>query len=111
MPGSFDLPKLFAEFNVRLPGVSLAIVSLGDWLVGRLRNQSVPGWMIVLPFYSLLAIGCFMLLRSNSQSARGAGRALTVSFLVAGSVLFVVIVTALYAPLIAIITALQGGKV
>lgn len=95
--------SIFRDFGAPLPPAAVWILNASRWLLGDQVGQSVPGLYLVIPAF-LVALGAatVLLLHGRSWPVLLGLIAIPVAAIVA-------ITVALYAPLLALIEAFQGG--
>ena len=56
----FVVPKfqqIFLDLKIELPGFTLWLLKTSEWLIGIQYEQTVPGWIFVVPFVAVLGLG------------------------------------------------------
>jgi type IV pilus assembly protein PilC len=78
------IPKfktIFADFGTKLPGLTVALISISEWFV----NGTPPGWVVIL--FSPIAVFLLVKLLKQSESGRFAVDTLKLKIPVLGNIL------------------------
>ncbi len=83
----FIVPKfkdIFSEAGDKLPGVTLLLMKMSDWVTGKVEGQMVPGWIIMLGFPFIIWL--LMRVVSTTESGRHAIDGLKLKIPVVGTI-------------------------
>jgi len=97
--------RIFTDFGVELPGLTLLFVNGARWLAGTQSGQSVPGWPIAAGALVVLTLACSTLAACRPTRSLGLG---LLSLLIFSAVAaFFLAVVAYVLPLTKLIESMQ----
>ena len=100
--------QIFADFGVQLPRVTLLVLDTSEWLAGRMPGQSIPGviWAGLMVVMITAGVGWAFRWRGMRPFAW----LLLILWTLVPIAAILLIIFAMFAPMVEMIDSLQGGK-
>jgi hypothetical protein len=100
--------EIFTEFGVVLPASASAILGFSRWLWGQNPGQSMPGLVFVaMPWLALLIIPAWL---GISGRVRGLAIAWLLALAIGCLLLLLILVGAMFSPIVSLIESLQQAN-